>query len=256
MTLQSARYPDLRDMPVFVTGGGSGIGESVVEHFCDQGAQVTFVDVAAAPSEALVARVAASGARPPRFLSCDLRDIDALRAAIADAASATGPIRTLVNNAGNDDRHRFDTVTVEYWDERMANNLRHQFFAAQAVHPMMKQAGGGSIVNFGSISWMAGEGGYPAYTTAKAAVGGLTKTLARDFGADRIRVNTVVPGWVMTRRQVELWLDDAGERQIRERQCLPDKLMPADLARMVLFLASDDSRMCTGQNFVVDAGWT
>lgn len=255
MQTSTSRYTSLVDMPVFVTGGGSGIGESVVEHFCDQGARVTFVDLAEAPSRDLVARIAASGARPPDFIACDLRDVDALRAAVAAAAAQSGPIRALVNNAGNDDRHDVQSVTVAYWDERMATNLRHQFFAAQAVHPMMKQAGGGSIINFGSISWMAGEGGYPAYTTAKAAIGGLTKTLARDLGPDRIRVNTVVPGWVMTRRQVELWLDEAGERQISERQCLPDKLVPADLARMVLFLASDDSRMCTGQNFIVDAGW-
>jgi len=253
--MTTSRYAGLAGASVFVTGGGSGIGESIVEHFCAQGAQVAFVDMADAPSQALVARLSGTGAPPPLFIHCDLRDIEALQAAVAQAAAAHGPVTRLVNNAGNDDRHGFDTVTVAYWDDRMATNLRHQFFAAQAVHPMMKQAGGGSIVNFGSISWMVGEGGYPAYTTAKAAIGGLTKTLARDLGRDHIRVNTVVPGWVMTRRQIELWLDETGEREIAQRQCLPDKLMPHDLAKMVLFLASDDSQMCTGQNFIVDGGW-
>lgn len=251
-----AIYRSLEDRPVFVTGGGSGIGESIVEHFCAQRARVTFVDVAREASEALVARIAATGAPAPRFVHADLRDIDALQRAIADARAANGPLRVLVNNAANDDRHKVETVTVPYWDDRMAVNLRHQFFAAQAVIPQMKEAGGGSIVNFGSISWMNAEGGYPAYTAAKAAVHGLTRGLARDFGTDRIRVNTVVPGWVMTERQVRLWLDEDGERQIRENQCLKEKLYPPDIARMVLWLAADDSRMCTAQNFVVDAGWT
>lgn len=251
-----AIYRSLEGRPVFVTGGGSGIGESIVEHFCAQGSRVTFVDVAKEPSEALVARVAASGAPAPRFVHADLRDVAALQRAVADARAAHGPLRVLVNNAANDDRHRVEDVTPAYWDDRMAVNLRHQFFAAQAAIPQMKEAGGGSIVNFGSISWMNAEGGYPAYTAAKAAVHGLTRGLARDFGPDRIRVNTVVPGWVMTERQIRLWLGADGERQIQENQCLKDKLHPPDIARMVLWLAADDSRMCTAQNFVVDAGWS
>jgi NAD(P)-dependent dehydrogenase (short-subunit alcohol dehydrogenase family) len=251
-----AIYPSLRDRPVFVTGGGSGIGESIVAHFCAQAARVTFVDIAREVSEALVARIAATGAPAPRFIHADLRDIAALQAAIAAAGAAHGPLRVLVNNAGNDDRHKVDTVTVPYWDDRMAVNLRHQFFAAQAAIPQMRAAGGGSIINFGSVSWMNGEGGYPAYTAAKAAVHGLTRGLARDFGPDRIRANTVVPGWVMTERQMRLWLDADGERQIQENQCLKDRLFPPDIARMVLWLAADDSRMCTAQNFVVDAGWS
>ena len=256
MREQDAVYPSLRDRVVFVTGGGSGIGESIVEHFSAQRAKVAFVDIAAAPSQALVARVAAAGHPKPLFIPCDLRDIAALQRAIERVRNELGLIRVLVNNAANDDRHRVEDVTADYWDERMAVNLRHQFFAAQAVIAQMKAAGGGSIINFGSVSWMNGEGGYPAYTTAKAAVHGLTRGLARDFGRDKIRVNTVVPGWVMTERQVKLWLDETGERQIAENQCLKEKLYPPDIARMVLFLAADDSRMCTAQNFIVDAGWS
>lgn len=253
---QYANYPSLRERAVFITGGGSGIGESIVEHFCAQSARVAFVDIARNASEALVARIAANGHPKPLFIPCDLRDIEALRAAIALVGREFGPIRALVNNAGNDDRHRTEDVTVAYWDERLAVNLRHQFFAAQAVIPQMKAAKGGSIVNMGSISWMNAEGNFAAYTASKAAVHGLTRSLARDFGPDNIRVNTVVPGWIMTERQVRLWLDEAGERQIQENQCLKRKLYPPDIARMVLFLAADDSENCTAQNFVVDGGWT
>ncbi|MBL8808347.1 MAG: SDR family oxidoreductase [Rhodospirillales bacterium] len=256
MPEQFAIYPSLRERVVFVTGGGSGIGESVVEHFCAQRAQVAFVDIAADASNALAARIERAGHPRPRFFECDLRDIDRLQGIVGQVGREMGPIRALVNNAANDDRHKVESVSVGYWDDRMAVNLRHQFFAAQAAIPQMISAGGGSIVNFGSVSWMNGEGGYPAYTAAKAAVHGLTRGLARDFGPQQIRVNTVVPGWVMTRRQVELWLDADGERQIRENQCLKEKLYPPDIARMVLFLAADDSRMCTAQNFVVDAGWS
>ncbi len=251
-----ARYPSLRDKVVFVTGGGSGIGASVVEHFCAQDANVAFVDIDEGASSALCAAIGEAGSRPPRFIPCDLRDIAALRGIIARLGAEVGPITVLVNNAANDDRHRSMDVTPDYWNDRIAVNLRHQFFAAQAVHPQMKAAGGGSIVNFGSISWMNSEGGYTAYTTAKAAVQGLTRGLARDWGVDHIRVNTVVPGWVMTKRQVDLWLDADGERQLFENQCLKEKLYPPDIARMVLWLAADDGRMCTAQNFIVDAGWT
>ena len=250
-----AIYPSLKDRPVFITGGGSGIGESVVEHFCAQGAKVSFVDIADKPSQALVKRIAAKGDRPPHFIHCDLRKIEDLRRAVAEAAKKNGPIRVLVNNAAHDDRHKIENVTVEYWDERLAVNMRHQFFAAQAVRPMMKKAGGGSIINFGSISWMTGTPGYVAYATAKSSINGLTRVMARELGPENIRVNCVVPGWVMTKRQMEKWLDAEGEKEIDRRQCLPDRLQPPDLARMVLFLAADDSRMCTSQNFIVDAGW-
>ena len=250
-----AIYPSLKDRAVLVTGGGSGIGESVVEHFCAQGAKVTFVDIADKPSRTLVKRIAAKGDRPPHFIRCDLRKIEDLRHAIAEAAKKNGPIRVLVNNAAHDDRHRIENVTVEYWDERLAVNMRHQFFAAQAVRPMMKKAGGGSIINFGSISWMTGTAGYVAYATAKSSINGLTRVMARELGPENIRVNCVVPGWVMTKRQMEKWLDAEGEKEIDRRQCLRGRLQPPDLARMVLFLAADDSRMCTSQNFIVDAGW-
>ena len=175
--------------------------------------------------------------------------------AIAQGAAAHGPITVLVNNAAHDERHAFDTVTPEYWDDRMAVNLRHQFFAAQAVHPMMKAAGGGSIVNFGSVSWMIGQGGMPGYTAAKSAIMGLTRGLARDFGGDNIRVNSIAPGWIMTERQISLWLDEEGERELMKRQCLKRKLYPDDMARIVLFLAADDSSAMTNQTYVADGGW-
>jgi NAD(P)-dependent dehydrogenase (short-subunit alcohol dehydrogenase family) len=255
MNPDDARYPSLQDRVVFVTGGGSGIAASVVEHFCAQGSRVTFVDLAEQASGALVEAIAARDHRKPRFIACDLRDIEALRGAVAEAGAADGPIRVLVNNAGNDDRHRLDEVSVDYWDERMAVNLRHQFFAAQAVRPQMRDAGGGSIINFGSVTWMIGDGDCPAYVTAKAAINGLTRALARELGPENIRVNCVVPGWVMTRRQLDLWVTPEGEALIDASQCLRGRLSPPDLARMVLFLAADDSRMCTSQNFIVDAGW-
>ena len=252
---QPATFHSLKGKVVFVTGGGSGIGESIVTHLCEQGANVTFVDIAEAPSRALCAKITASGHGAPDFIPCDLKNIEALRAAIAVTAAKHGPVRVLVNNAGNDDRHKTEDVTPDYWDERMAVNVRHQFFAAQAVRPMMRDAGGGSIINFGSITWLVGDGDCPGYVTSKAAITGMTRALAREFGSERIRVNCVLPGWVMTDRQVKLWLDEAGEKQIDERQCLKDKLYPADIARMVLFLAADDSRMCSSQNFIVDGGW-
>jgi NAD(P)-dependent dehydrogenase (short-subunit alcohol dehydrogenase family) len=221
MTPQDARYPSLDGRVVFVTGGGSGIGESIVEHFCAQGSRVTFVDVQE-----------------------DARTV-----------AEDGPVKALVNNAANDDRHKVEAVTEAYWEDRFQVNLRHQFFAAQAVRPSMRDSGGGSIVNMGSISWMAGEADCIAYVTAKSAVNGLTRGLARELGPENIRVNCVVPGWVMTRRQLDLWVTPEGEKQMDMMQCLPGRLYPPDIARMVLWLAADDSRMCASQNFIVDAGW-
>lgn len=250
-----ASYPSLAGRSVFITGGGSGIGESLVEHFAMQGAKVCFVDIAEGPSRAVVERLKPKVAHAPHFIKCDLRDIEALRGAIAEAGQRHGPLRVLVNNAGNDDRHTTESVTVEYWDNRMQVNLRHQFFAAQAARTQMRDAGGGSIINFGSITWLVGDPDCPAYVTAKAAIGGLTRALARELGPEKIRVNCVLPGWVMTDRQVKLWLNEAGEKQIKDRQCLTEKLYAADIARMVLFLAADDSRMCTSQNYIVDGGW-
>ena len=231
-----AIYPSLQDKSVFITGGGSGIGASIVRHFAAQGSKVAFVDIAEEPSQALVAEVEAEGHPKPVFLPCDLRDIEALRAAVAKAALANGPITVLVNNAAHDERHALESVTPDYWDERMAVNLRHQFFAAQAIAPMMKQAGGGSIINFGSTSWMIGQGGMAGYTAAKSAVMGLTRSLARDLGQDDIRVNSIAPGWIMTERQIKLWLTPEGERELMQRQCLKRKLQPDDVARLTLFL--------------------
>jgi NAD(P)-dependent dehydrogenase (short-subunit alcohol dehydrogenase family) len=252
---KAARFPSLEGRAVFITGGGSGIGESLVEHFCEQGAKVSFVDIAVEASLALVDRLAAKGLPKPDFIPCDLRQIDDLRRAIADTQAKHGPIRVLCNNAGNDDRHLTKDVTVDYWDDRMAINLRPQFFAAQAVRDQMRDAGGGSIINFGSITWMVGDADCPAYVTAKAAITGMTRALAREFGPEKIRVNCMIPGWVMTERQMKLWLTPDGERQISDRQCLRDRVYPADIARMALFLAADDSRMCTSQHFIVDGGW-
>ena len=250
------RYPSLRDRVVFVSGGGSGIGAAIVEAFVRQGSKVAFVDIDQASSVKLLEKIGAGAPHAPLYQLCDVRDIPALQAAIAKAQAKLGDIAVLVNNAARDDRHRIEDVTADYWDERFAVNLRHQFFAAQAVIEQMKRLGGGSIINFGSISWMTASGGMPAYTTSKAAVHGLTRGLARDLGPYNIRANTISPGWVMTERQLKLWVDAEGERKMNELQCLGRaRVQPADIANMALFLASDDARMCTSQNFVVDAGW-
>ena len=251
----AARYPSLRDRAVLVTGGAAGIGAAIVEHFADQGARPGFLDVADDEARALVARLAPAVRHPPLYAHCDLTDIAALRAAIASLAARTGAFRVLVNNAGNDDRHAFETVTPAYWDERMAVNLRHQFFAAQAVHPAMRDAGGGAIVNLSSTSWTIGEGGYAAYTTAKAGVIGLTRSLARDMGPDNIRVNAILPGWIVTERQAALWLTPEAEREWQQRQTLPRRLVPDDVARVALFAASDDAGAITAHGFVVDGGY-
>lgn len=247
-----ARYPSLEGQTVLITGGASGIGAALVEAFHDQGALVAFLDVDRAAASALVARL---GTRAPLYLECDLTDIAALRGAIAQVTDRCGAIRVLVNNAARDDRHDFASVTPEKWDRLIAVNLRHQFFAAQAVAPGMAQAGGGAIVNMGSISWVIAQGGMPVYLSAKAAISGLTRGLARDLGVHNIRVNTVLPGWTMTERQVALWLTPEAEAELMRRQCLKRKLMPDDVARLVLFLSADDSAMCTNQSYIVDGGW-
>ncbi len=251
----TATYPSLQERVVFISGGGSGIGASIVEHFCQQGAKVGFVDLDEAASQKLVEEMAAAGYQRPHFVACDLRDIEALRAAIAAVRAALGPITVLVNNAANDQRHELDSVTPEFWDDRFAVNLKHQFFAAQAIYPDMEAAGGGAIVNVGSVSWMIGQGGMPCYTTAKSAVAGLTRALARDLGPKNIRVNCVVPGWIMTQRQIDLWLTPEAEADLMERQCLKRKLYPADIAKAVLFFASDDAGAFTNQSYIADGGW-
>ena len=248
--MQFATYPSLEGRTVFVTGGASGIGAEIVGAFAAQGSRVGFVDLDRPGSERLVAATGGEVA----FETCDLRDVDALRNTVAALKERLGPPAVLVNNAARDDRHDWADVTPAYWDERMATNLRHMFFAIQAVAPDMIAAGGGSIVNMGSNSWWEAGGGFPAYATAKSAVHGLTRTMARDLGRHRIRVNTVVPGWIMTERQKELWATpEALERQ-RARQCLPDLIEPVHVARMVVFLASDDAAMCTANNYMVEAG--
>jgi NAD(P)-dependent dehydrogenase (short-subunit alcohol dehydrogenase family) len=252
-TPRFAIYPSLERTSIIVTGGASGIGAAMVRAFAGQGSRVGFVDFDIDRGQALAGELAGAGAHV-RFEPCDLRDVDALRRAFAALAEAHGPAAVLVNNAARDDRHKWEEVTPAYFDERIATNLRHMFFAIQAVAPGMIAAGGGSIINLGSDSWWRAGGGFPAYTTAKAAVHGLTRGMARDLGKHRIRVNTLVPGWTMTERQKKLWVTpEALEKQLAA-QCLPDPLEPVYVARMALFLASDDSAQCTANNYMVEAG--
>jgi len=255
-----ARYPSLAGRTVLITGGATGIGATLVAQFFAQGARVGFVDLAREAGEALAAQLAQAadaqqGTVAPFFVACDLTDIAALQAAVAQVRHHFGPIGILLNNAANDTRHTLASVTPQSWDAGIAVNLRHQLFAAQAVAEDMKQLGGGSIVNFGSTSWMLKQGGMPVYTTSKAAIQGLTRSLARDLGPFGIRVNTLVPGWVMTERQITLWLTDEARQDIARGQCINQLLQPDDIARMALFLAADDSGMCTAQDFIVDGGW-
>ncbi|WP_306260575.1 SDR family NAD(P)-dependent oxidoreductase [Pararhizobium sp. IMCC21322] len=252
--MSSARFPDLDGKVVLITGGGSGIGAHLVRGFAEQGASVAFFDIADEPSQALEQELTDAG-HSVAFLHCDLTDIPALQASIAQVRDRFGPIGVLVNNAAHDQRHDIKDVTSEYWDERFAVNLKHQFFSAQAVQDDMKKLGGGSIINMGSTSWVMGTGSMPCYTTAKSAVEGLTRSLARIMGPDNIRVNTVLPGWIITKRQEELWLDDEGEKSILENQCLQRKLVPDDMVGPILFLASDAAAACTNQRFIVDGGW-
>ncbi|SRR6266404_2210568 len=245
-----AVYPSLSDRVVFISGGGSGIGASIVEHFVEQGSKVAFVDLDEAASTALVKRLD----NKPLFLKCDVRDVKAYQTAIGEAAARLGAITGLVNNAARDDRHKLDEVTPEFWDERIAVNLRHQYFAIQAVVPGMRKAGGGAIVNLSSVSFVAMTPNLSVYQAAKAAVIGMTRGLARDLGSDGIRLNSVMPGWIMTDRQIALWLTPAAEANLMAAQCLKEKLHPPDIARMVLWLSADDSRMVTAQNFMVDGG--
>ena len=245
-----AIYPSLREQTVFLTGGASGIGAEIVKAFAAQGAKVGFLDLDAEGSAAMAETTEGT----VDYEICDLRDINALQDGLAALKSRLGSASVLVNNAARDDRHDWKEVTVEYWDDRQATNLRHIFFAIQAVAPDMIAAGGGSIVNIGSNSWWEAGGGFPGYATAKSAVHGLTRTMARDLGGHRIRVNTVVPGWIMTERQKTLWATPEALEAHRQRQCLPDLIEPVFVARMVVFLASDDAAMCTANNYMVEAG--
>ena len=244
-----ATYPSLKGKTIFITGGASGIGFELVRGFAAQGANVGFVDVHESNSKAL-----SDTAVNITHEICDLTNIEALQEALAKLASRLGPATVLVNNAANDDRHNWQDVTPAYWDERLQTNLRHQFFAIQCVAPGMITAGGGSIINMGSNSWHETGGGFPAYATSKAAIHGLTRTMARDLGQHRIRVNTVVPGWIMTDRQKDLWATPEALESQRQRQCLPDLIEPIYVARMVIFLASDDAFMCSANNYMVEGG--
>jgi NAD(P)-dependent dehydrogenase (short-subunit alcohol dehydrogenase family) len=250
MTKRFASYPSLAGKTVVVTGGASGFGAEIVRGFAEQGARVGFLDMDRDAAAALEAGIGGSAG----FEICDLRDIEALQRALASLRERFGPANVLVNNAARDDRHDWREVTPAYFDERIAVNLRHFFFAIQAVAPDMIAAGGGAIVNMGSNSWWEAGGGFPVYATAKAAVHGLTRTMARDLGAHRIRVNTVVPGWIMTERQKSLWVTPDSVERHRQRQCLPDLIEPVHVARMVVFLASEDAAMCTANNYMVEAG--
>jgi NAD(P)-dependent dehydrogenase (short-subunit alcohol dehydrogenase family) len=250
-----ATYPDLADRPVIVTGGASGIGESMVRAFAGQKSRVGFIDIQQAPAEAL-ARALREGGAEVHFERADLTDIAALRQAIAALRDRIGPVSALVNNAAFDERHATEDVTPELWEKLMAVNLRHAFFAAQAVLPDMKAANRGAILNFSSISWMRGQGGMAVYTAAKSAVLGLTRSLARDYGPFNIRVNAIAPGWIRTERQMLKWITPEGEARMLEGQCLKRWLVPDDIARVALFLISDQAAACTSQHFVVDGGWT
>lgn len=250
MTPSFATFPSLSGKTVFVTGGAGGIGAETVRAFAAQGAKVGFLDINADAGKALLAELDGVHA----FAQSDLRDIEALRIALGELVSQLGAAHVLVNNAAHDDRHDWREVTPDYWDERMATNIRHMFFAIQSVAPAMIERGSGAIVNLGSNSWWEAGAGFPAYATAKSAVHGLTRTMARELGDHRIRVNTVVPGWIMTERQKDLWVTPEGLAKQVDRQCLPDPIDPVYVARMVVFLASDDAAMCSAGNFMVEGG--
>lgn len=249
-----ATYPDLRDKRVVITGGGTGIGSELVSAFVGQGARVWFLDIAEQASQALVQSLGGA-THAPRFIHCDLTNLEALNAAFASIEEEAGGIDVLLNNAANDDRHEIDDVTPAYWENRMAVNLRHQFFCAQAAVRMMRKQGGGAILNFGSISWHLASSQLSLYMTAKAAIEGLTRGLARDLGGDNIRVNSVIPGAVRTPRQQALWHTPEEEARILAGQCLRERVEMQDVAALSLFLASSNARRCSGREYFVDAGW-
>jgi NAD(P)-dependent dehydrogenase (short-subunit alcohol dehydrogenase family) len=249
-----ANYPSLADRSVLITGGATGIGAAFVAAFARQGSRVAFLDVDGDGAAALFEELGPTR-HAPVFLKCDVTDLDALAAAIGQARKQIGPIATLINNAANDVRHRLEETTPADFERNVAVNLRHQYFATQAVVPDMRALGGGSVICLGSTGWMIKNDGYPMYAMAKAAVRGLVNGLARSLGHERIRINCLVPGWVITEKQRRLWLDAAGEAELARKQCMSGYLQAEDLASAALFLAADDSRMCTGQDFIVDGGW-
>ena len=249
-----ARYPSLQGKVVFISGGSSGIGAELVRAFAAQGAQVAFCGTREGGGDAVIAECAAAGHPAPWYAPCDVRDVPAYQALLARVAQALGPIGVLVNNAGRDDRHAMEDVTPEVWDERLALNLRHYFFAIQAVAPGMAAGGGGSIINMGSVSWLRGRPNLVGYTTAKAGILGLTRTLARELGPRHIRVNAIVPGAIVTERQTTLHRDPTADQAFLDAQCLKIRLDPSHVARPTLFLAAEDSNGMTGQHVLVDAG--
>ena len=249
-------YSDLKNKKVFITGGGSGIGASIVEHFCEQNSDVYFVDINIKDSNKLINKLKKKKFRLPKFIECDLLDVAKLQNVIRNIITAKGPINVLVNNAANDQRHKTEEVDEKYWENRIGVNLKHCFFAAQAVVEGMKKLKNGSIVNLGSVSWMLGEGDKVIYETAKSAVVGLTRSFAQEFGTFNIRCNSVVPGSIATERQIKHWLTPKYKKLILEKQALKRQLKPEDVARLVLFLASDQSSGCTKHDFIVDAGIT
>lgn len=250
-----ATYPSLQNRAVLITGGASGIGRCLVEHFCAQGARVAFIDIDASGAHETQRLVTGRGFAEPLFVSCDASDADALKAVVEDTAAKLGGLHVLIANAANDARHATETVTSAEWDRCMAINLKHQFFAIQGALPALRAADGASVICLGSISWMNNTTGMPGYIAAKAGIHGLVRTLARELGPYGIRVNALLPGWTMTDKQVTKVLKPGDDSFIAREQCLPGKLMPEDIARMALFLGADDSRMCTQQAFIVDGGW-
>jgi len=246
-----AVYPSLAGKTVVISGGGSGIGEVIVQEFARQKSKVFFLDVAETVSKALVDKLGDG----VQFIRCDVTDLDALRAVLADVEAKAGPVTVLVNNAANDDRHKVEDVTPEYWENRIAVNLRHLYFASQAVSAGMKRAGGGSIINLGSVSWHSAIEHLSIYETAKAGIEGMTRAMARDFGESNIRVNCVVPGAIRTPRQMQLWHTPEEEAKILAQQCIKRRVDPIHVAAMVLFLASNDAAMCTAHNYWVDGGY-
>jgi D-xylose 1-dehydrogenase len=250
-----ATYPSLRDRVILVTGGASGIGESIVEACATQNAHVAFLDIQDAAADQLVERLSAAGATRPVFYHCDLTDVAALQTSVRQIMERFYTVDVLVNNAGNDTRHSIADVTSASWDQSMAVNLKHQFFMVQAVLPAMKKAGRGSIINMSSIGWEIPSTNMPIYVTAKAAIVGMTRTLAHELGADNIRVNCVMPGAILTERQKRLWFTEAYKAEILASQALKRMILPEEVARLVLFLAADDSSAITNQSYVIDGGW-
>ena len=252
-TFNYPHYPDLKNRTVLITGGGSGIGAAFVEAFVGQESQVAFFDIQEEASLELVRKLATVN-QEPLFVKCDLTDIEALKKAVSEVENKLGAVRILINNAANDERHEPGDVTPEYWEQQLRVNFSHHFFAAQAVKPEMARAGGGAIINMGSISWHMALEFMPAYTSSKAAIEGLTQSLARAYGKEHIRVNCIIPGQVWTPRQIRDYLTPEYEQFMNEKQCLPGKILPEDIAQLALFLASDASRMCTRRNYYMDAG--